>query len=50
MAERTTTLLAEILRAEPEFYKLANVVPEYEFPPKRVFEGRYKERGAYASD
>ncbi len=49
MANKTTTMLAEILRVEPEFYKESNVQPEYEMT-RGTFEGRYRHRGAYADE
>lgn len=45
---RTTDLLSEVIRAEPEFYRDKIRQPEYEFGKGRVFTGNPEKRGAYA--
>lgn len=58
---RETTLLAQVLAAEPDHYRLKRNVIEYEFTAPgsgnplthengmRVFRGNYDERGPYAA-
>lgn len=44
---QTSTLLAELLKVDPDLITDGVIVPEYEFLPKKVFYGNYKRRGPY---
>ena len=62
MTTRHTTMLAQVLAAEPDHTKNSRIVPEYEFSAngggnpltheggQRVFKGDYQVRGAYDPD
>jgi len=50
MGTRTTTLLDEVLKADPTFHRTANFPTEYQFSNGRRFEGYYKKRGTYGVD
>ena len=49
MATKTTTLLREVIKADPDFYRDKRKQPEYEFS-KRIFYADPEKRGAYADE
>lgn len=48
--EKTTTLYAEIIKADPNFYRDRQWTPGYEFSNGRTFRLRRNKHGAYAND